>query len=100
VPDWLEPDAAEAFARDLIERLGEGSLRPAGGDGRERTAREELARLACRVQQEDRAAADADEAARVVEALLSCDQPLVDPQGRPTFFELSHREVLRRLGRA
>jgi DNA mismatch repair protein MutL len=94
-PDWLPEAEAETFVRDLIERLREGSLdlsRPAVAD-------EALARLAVRRAIRPADTTGSEEMTELARALLQCRQPLNCPRGRPTYFELSHRELARRFGR-
>ncbi|QYY37214.1 DNA mismatch repair endonuclease MutL [Ruficoccus sp. ZRK36] len=94
-PDWLAEAEAETFVRDVIERLREGSLdlsRPAVGD-------EALARLAVSRAIRPSDAVGSEEMTELARALLQCQQPLNCPRGRPTYFELSHRELARRFGR-
>ncbi len=94
-PDWLPESEAETFVRDLIERLREGSLdltRPAVAD-------ESLARLAATRALRPSDASGCEEMAELARALLQCQQPLNCPRGRPTYFELSNRELARRFGR-
>lgn len=94
-PDWLPEAEAETFVRDLIERLREGSLdlsRPAVAD-------EALARLAVRRAIRPADTTGSEEMTELARALLQCRQPLNCPRGRPTYFELSNRELARRFGR-
>ncbi|MBC2593405.1 DNA mismatch repair endonuclease MutL [Ruficoccus amylovorans] len=94
-PDWLPEAETETFVRDLIERLREGSLdlsRPAVAD-------EALARLAVRRAIRPADGGGCEEMTELARALLQCQQPLNCPRGRPTYFELSNRELARRFGR-
>ncbi|GHB96935.1 DNA mismatch repair endonuclease MutL [Cerasicoccus arenae] len=93
-PDWLPEAKAEAFLRDLVDRLREGEIDPR----RTELAHEQLARLAATraVRYDD----DLPEAAitKLAEQLLECRQPLACPRGRPTIVELSSGELRKRFG--
>jgi DNA mismatch repair protein MutL len=92
VPEWMDPTDAEPFLRDLLGALREGLLMTKDID----LARDELARLAA-----TRAVRMADGTSEpdmnaLVAQLFSCQQPLTNPAGRPTYIELSYGELARR----
>jgi DNA mismatch repair protein MutL len=92
VPDWMNPDDAEVFLRDLLGALREGLLTARDLD----VARDEFARLAAlRAVRLPEGASEA-EMQSLVAQLFSCRQPLTNPSGRPTFIELNQNELARR----
>ncbi|MEM8549855.1 MAG: DNA mismatch repair endonuclease MutL [Verrucomicrobiota bacterium] len=94
-PDWLPEPEVERFLRDIIERLSEGSL----DLSRPELADEALARLAAIRALKPSDEVELHEMQELARALLQCQQPLNSPRGRPTYFELSQREIARRFGR-
>ena len=92
VPVWLEPERAEAFLRDLIGLIRQGSLSSRKPD----LAAEELARVACRRLTESLRSPGTEEATELVRALFRCGVPQADPAGRPTYIELDSSELSRR----
>lgn len=92
VPAWLPEGAdAEGFLRSVLEEIARKGLAPR----QESLARQVLARLA--VQQARFTGTDAPEA--LAAALFACAEPLTDPLGRPTVYEVP-RGLLRRHFRA
>ncbi len=95
LPEWLDPGQGESFARDLLGLLRERGLNPS----RPQPAREEIARLASsRMAGSDRPP-DKEEVVRLAERLMSCQNPLNDPKGRPTFFEISRGDLEKKFGK-
>jgi DNA mismatch repair protein MutL len=92
LPVWLEPGDAEAFVRDLVGALREGTIPPTKAD----LARVELARLAAARAVRLPAALGEREAGALVRDLFATTSPLTGPTGRPTYVELSHAELARR----
>lgn len=93
IPEGLDAGAAESCLRDYAAELAEEHRAP-GSDPRP----EPLARLlAGRAHREELTEANLQ---ALVHALLGCRDPLTDPRGRPTFFELSKGELARRFQRA
>ncbi len=92
VPAWMDPADAEPFLRDLLGALREGLLTAKDVD----LARDELARLAALRAVRLPEGAGREEMDLLVAQLFSCRQPLTNPTGRPTCFELSHGELARR----
>lgn len=95
VPDWLAPEQAAAFLRDVLGLVREGRLDLRKAD----LAEEEFARLAV-----SRAVRLSDtlgeaEAQSLVAQLFACGQPHSSPAGRPTHFELGRGELARRFQR-
>lgn len=95
VPVWLEPTDAENFLRDIIGLMREGHIDERKAD----LAREELARLAAQKAVRLPPTLGESEAHALVSQLFACQHPHTSPEGRPTHFELSRGELLRRFQR-
>ena len=94
-PNWIEPEAVEGFLRDLIGLMKEDNLptsRPA-------LAREQFARLAATRALRLGDQTGEQELRSLVLRLLACDQPLTNPQGRPTLIEIDQGELDKRFQR-
>ncbi len=89
IPEWLDPGSGEEFIRDLIARIQERGLRPDKPD----LAHEEIARLASAQVGRSNLAESESEMYHLAEKLLSCKNPLTDPRGRPTYFEISRADL-------
>jgi DNA mismatch repair protein MutL len=94
VPEWFGPEAATEFVRDLLGQIRERGLRPDWTEA----AREAVATLATRKLVRLEAPLAENDFPRLAERLLACRQPLSDPRGRPTFFEVRRNEWTKRLG--
>jgi DNA mismatch repair protein MutL len=93
IPDWMEPGEALDFVRELVGALREGRF--AGRDAQ--VSQEEFARLAAsRAVRLPARVTDAEMIALLRE-LFATRAPLSSPAGRPTFVEMSHGELSRRL---
>lgn len=95
VPDWMEPADAEAFLRDVIGALRDGSL----GSEDSAAAREQFARLAAARGIRLPAQAGEAELLALASQLLATRSPLASPAGRPTLVEFGLGELARRFGR-
>lgn len=93
VPVWLQQSQPEAFVEDLVNRIRERGLRPEDID----TAHLLVARIAAAGEARGFRPASEAEWQRLARDLLSCENPLLDGRGRPTFVELRHAELARRL---
>ncbi|MDX2187573.1 MAG: DNA mismatch repair endonuclease MutL [Opitutaceae bacterium] len=96
VPQWVEPLEAGNFVRDWIGGLREGRF----SGGRGQIARDALARMAAAKAIRLPELRTDVEARALVNDLFLCENPLVSPSGRATFFELTHGEIARRSGRS
>lgn len=93
IPAWLAPGQAEDFLRDLIHTAKDQGWSHRTGEA----LAAEMARLACRmVGSGTDERIDGERMTYLMKALMQCDQPLVCPFGRPTYFEISHGELARR----
>lgn len=95
VPDWLLPEQAAAFLRDVLGLVREGRLDLRKAD----LAEEEFARLAVSRAVRLADAMGETEAQSLVAQLFACGQPHSSPAGRPTHFELGRGELARRFQR-
>jgi DNA mismatch repair protein MutL len=95
VPAWFDGDQCEAFVRDVAALIHERGMRPRQEAG---LARQVLARMAAMRSARVDSAAGEHEMQALVQRLLACENPLADPQGRPTYFELTRAELERRFG--
>lgn len=94
VPAWFDPEGGAELVRDLLGLIRERGLRPELDDA----ARETVARLATRSLARQETLPDIAQIPRLAEQLLACRNPLADPRGRPTFFEVRRSEWTKRLG--
>ena len=95
VPVWLESSDAVIFLRDIIGLMRDGQL-----DGKNLDlARTALAQLAAQQAVRLPSSHNETEALALVAQLFACTQPHTSPAGRPTHFELSRGELLRRFQR-
>ncbi len=95
VPVWLESSDAVTFLRDIIGLIREGQL-----DGKNLDlARTALAQLAAQQAVRLPTSLNETDALALVSQLFACTQPHASPAGRPTHFELSRGELLRRFQR-
>ena len=95
VPVWLESSDAVIFLRDIIGLMRDGQL-----DGKNLDlARTALAQLAAQQAVRLPISHNETEALALVAQLFACKQPHTSPAGRPTHFELSRGELLRRFQR-
>ncbi len=97
VPPWMEPADVEAFLRDVLGSLRDGSV----PDGNLVLAREELARLAAAkaVRLAPLAGTGETQLRTLVSDLFATRHPLTSPAGRPTYIEVNHAELARRFQR-
>jgi len=97
IPDWLSPNGAEAFLRDLLGALREGRLH----DKDARVADEQFARLAAAKANRLPPSVNPAEMGDLLRQLFACSMPLTSPSGRPTLQEWTLSELSRRFqGRA
>ena len=89
----MQAEKAEAFVEELVHKIRERGLRP---EERE-TSITLVARMAS--MREARGFVPDDEAGwkDLAEALLECENPLLDARGRPVFIEMRHGELSRKL---
>ncbi len=95
LPDWLDPAQGEDFLRDLIGLIRERGLHPDRSD----IAYEEIARRAASLAARVSPAPTKEEMRALARDLLKCDNPLTDPHGYPTLFEISRTDLEKRFGK-
>jgi DNA mismatch repair protein MutL len=93
LPSWMEPGDVEGFLTDLIGALREGRMPATNLD----LARDELARLAAAKAVRLPPLSGEAEASGLLRELFSTASPGTAPDGRPTYVEMSHAELGRRL---
>jgi len=93
IPDWMEEAAALDFVRELVGALREGRF--AGRDAQ--VSQEEFARLAAARAVRLPARVTEAEMLALLRELFATRAPLSNPAGKPTFVEMSHGELSRRL---
>ena len=94
IPAWIEPEHGLSLVRDLLDKIRENGLKP-----KENTTNELLARFTVEQSIHPRVSSvDKTAWLQLATELMACKQPLSDPSGRPTFFEMQHREWDKRLG--
>lgn len=93
VPTWLTSEGPERFIEGLVQKIRERGMRPDELDG----ARTHVARLAALREARGYLPAKPDEWEALAAKLLACEIPLLDARGRPTFIEMRHQEIARKL---
>ena len=93
VPVWLQSDSPEAFVEDIVNRIRERGIRTESTG----TARSLVARLAAIREARGFNPASQGEWEATARHLLACENPLLDGRGKPSFIELRHAEISRRL---
>ncbi|RME71277.1 MAG: DNA mismatch repair endonuclease MutL [Verrucomicrobia bacterium] len=96
-PAWLAPEDAAVFFEEIV-----GLIRSGRGGGRKTSrAHDALTRAASARAAVGTSARITDAAVRrLLEDLLRCDVPHSNPDGRPTFIEISRSELARRFHKA
>lgn len=92
LPEWFAMEQAESFVRDMSARIRERGLRPDKEATREELACQASLRAAKHAPTPSEATMQT-----IVKQLLTCRNPLNDPLGRPTYFEIPNTELERRL---
>lgn len=93
VPVWMHGDGAVAFTEDLLNKIRERGLRP----NERQPAQSLVARIAATREARGFLVKGEQEWMRLLEQLLACENPLLDARGRPTFVEMRHGEISRKL---
>lgn len=94
IPTWLEVGIAEQVIKDIAALVREQGSLPKSED----LFHQKIAHLATtRTFQFENSLSD-DLIEILLKDLLSCDNPLTCPRGKPTYFELSRRDLEKRFG--
>ncbi len=96
VPTWLPEGEAAAYVGDLVNLLRKGSL----SDRANAANQDTLATHAANQIARGSPFPGEDELPVLVDSLFGTRNPLADPEGRPTFIELSRGELGRRFHRS
>lgn len=94
VPSWLEPELAERFVKDAAALIREQGIIPKAND----FLYEKMAKLAVLETLKFEELPKDEQIDLLVQELFSCQNPLNCPRGTLTYFELSGREIQKRLG--
>lgn len=94
VPGWLEPGLAENFVKDAASLIREQGILPKSTD----FLYEKIAKLAVMETLKFEIPVALEQINSLVQELLSCQNPLTCPRGNLTYFELSSRDIEKRLG--
>jgi DNA mismatch repair protein MutL len=94
IPEWFDPDMAETFVRDILGVIRKRGMRP---EKDKAVATQEFAKMAAAKAAQVREGDSAEEMEALARRLLECRNPLTDPQGKPTYFELGRAEIEKRL---
>lgn len=92
-PSWMQGSDVEAFVAELVNRIRNRGLQPADAA----SSRSLVARLAAIREAPGAAPAGPEDWRTLARQLLGCANPLLDARGRPTFIELRHPELDRKL---
>lgn len=93
VPAWLHGGNPEAFVGDLVNRMRERGLRPDDAE----SARSHIARLGAIREARGYTPGSGADWEALARSLLACENPLLDARGKPTFIEMRHAELARKL---
>jgi DNA mismatch repair protein MutL len=93
VPGWMHAEGAIAFVEDLLHKIRERGIRP----NERQPAQSLVARIAATREARGFSVKEEQEWLSLLEQLLACENPLLDARGRPTFVEMRHGEIARKL---
>lgn len=93
VPGWMNADSAVAFTEDLLNKIRERGIRP----NERQPAQSLVARIAAAREAGGYSLESEQEWMALLKQLLACENPLLDARGRPTFVEMRHGEISRKL---
>ncbi|MBT7866789.1 MAG: DNA mismatch repair protein MutL, partial [Opitutales bacterium] len=92
VPSWLPENEAEAYLGDWVDLLRNGSI----SDKKTGPTQELLAKHAVNKIVRGASTPSAAELGELLDRLFETNNPLADPNGRPTFIEIAKSELNRR----
>lgn len=95
LPEWLTASKAECFIKDTASLIREHGTAP----NAKGLLYEKIAKLAATESLAIKKTYRKEEMEQIVNELLACQNPLLCPKGNLTYFELSHREMEKRLKR-
>jgi DNA mismatch repair ATPase MutL len=93
LPDWLNPDDALSFIRDLLAEMA----RREGDFGKPALAYDALAKMAVYKARRKGDVLSDVELLQLVQKLFQTSQPGVDPRGHKTYIEWTDADLSRRL---
>lgn len=92
-PAWLQDSQPAPLVEYLLGRIRDRGVDPADWEA----ARLWVARMAATREAPRAAPADSQAWESLARSLLQCEHPLLDARGRPTFLEVPHAEIARKL---
>ena len=92
VPVWTTPEEAEGLMLDLVGLMKDGKMRK----DKPVEAFDQIARLACTKSIRLDDSVSEREMVSLVSQLFQCENPLISPLGKPTYFEIGRNELDRR----
>ena len=95
IPTWLDESRAEDYLREVVTLLRDGEIT----DKKPLLGLEALAKHAAKQAVRGMEKADPEELQTMLDQLFSCENPLSDPDGHPSFIEISKGELERRFQR-
>ncbi len=93
VPGWMNADGAVVFVEELLHKIRERGLRP----NEKQPAHSLVARIAATREARGYLIQGEQDWMGLLKQLLACENPLLDARGRPTFVEMRHGEISRKL---
>jgi DNA mismatch repair protein MutL len=93
VPAWMQGDGQEQFVEEIVNRIRERGIRPEDAQ----SARSMVARMAAMRESRGFNASSQGERETLARNLLACENPLLNSRGKPTFVEMRHGELSRKL---
>ncbi|NDV62368.1 DNA mismatch repair endonuclease MutL [Puniceicoccales bacterium CK1056] len=93
VPAWMQSENPEQFVEEIVSRIRERGIRPEDA----LSARSLVARMAATREARGFQVSSQGDWESLVRSLLSCENPLLNARGKPTFVEMRHGEISRKL---
>ena len=94
LPNWMEPDAVEPFLRDLLSLLQDEKIQLQDNT----IIFEKVARRAVQFARKEPVSWTTEFMNNLLQQLFRCKNPYNNSSGRSTFFEISSREINKRMG--
>jgi DNA mismatch repair protein MutL len=93
VPAWMQSENPEQFVEEIVNRIRERGIRPEDAE----SARSLVARFAATREARGFTVTSGSDWAALARSLLACENPLLNSRGKPTFIEMRHGEISRKL---
>ena len=95
MPAWIDESACEAFLSEVVDLLRQGKV---SGE-KQGMAIELICRKAAAKAARGPGEPRREEIEPMLQQLFACEQPLADPDGRPTIVEYTSNEILKRFAK-